>query len=136
MNTQEAKRDVNCDADPPVSPEAYDHPPPVQVDAARQGVHLPTEQLCRRRTVIEESFWGEMLLYCPESESAFTLNGSAKAIWELCDGKHTIIAISEELGQRFGCPCEELLPDILAALDQFRTFGLLELEAAPRTSSL
>ena len=73
-----------------------------------------------------------MLLYSSRSERVFSLNSSAKAIWELCDGSHTIIEIGEELGQRLGCSGDELLYDIIDAVSEFRGHGLLELEEASR----
>jgi Coenzyme PQQ synthesis protein D (PqqD) len=74
----------------------------------------------------------EVLLYSSRSERVFSLNSSAKAIWELCDGSHTIIEIGQELGQRVGCSGDELLSDIMNALREFREHGLLKLEEASR----
>jgi hypothetical protein len=74
----------------------------------------------------------EVLLYSSRSERVFSLNSSAKAIWELCDGSHTIIEIGQELGQRLGCSGDELLDDIINAISEFRKHGLLELKEAPR----
>jgi len=61
---------------------------------------------------------------------AFSLNRSAKAIWELCDGRHTPIQISQELGQRFGIDADALLSDILEALAQLQKLGLVAMEEA------
>ena len=74
----------------------------------------------------------EVLLYSSRSEKVFSLNISAKAIWELCDGSHTIVEIAQELGQRVGCSGDELLSDIMNAVSQFREHGLLELEGVSR----
>lgn len=74
----------------------------------------------------------EMLLYSSTSERVISLNSSAKAIWELCDGSHTIIEIGQKLGQRVGCSGDELLYDIINAISEFRGHGLLELEEASR----
>jgi Coenzyme PQQ synthesis protein D (PqqD) len=74
----------------------------------------------------------EVLLYSSVNERVVSLNSSAKAIWELCDGSHTIIEIGQELGQRVGCSGDELLDDIINAISEFREHGLLELEEASR----
>ena len=74
----------------------------------------------------------EVLLYSSRRETVFSLNSSAKAIWELCDGSHTIIEIGQELGQRVGCCGDELLYDVIDAISKFREHGLLELEKASR----
>ena len=78
----------------------------------------------------------EVLLYSSGSERVFSLNSSAKAIWELCDGGHTIVEIGQELGERVGCSGDELLDDIINAISEFREHGLLELEEAFRAEVL
>lgn len=87
----------------------------------------------RLMNVIEVALGKEMLLYSPESETAFSVNHSAKAIWELCDGRSTVGEISQELGRRFGCSGDELLSDVIDATIQLSGLRLLELEDTPRT---
>ena len=86
----------------------------------------------RLGSVSDYGLGDEVLLYSSRSETVFSLNSSAKAIWELCDGSHTIIEIGQELGQRVGCSGDELLEDIIAAISEFRQHGLLKLEEAAR----
>ena len=74
----------------------------------------------------------EVLLYSSRRETVFSLNTSARAIWELCDGSHTIIEIGQELGQLIGCSGDELLYDIIDAISKFREHGLLEVEEVSR----
>jgi hypothetical protein len=87
---------------------------------------------CRLGNVSDYGLEDEVLLYSSKSERVFSLNSSAKAIWELCDGSHTIIEIAQELGQRVGCSGDELLDDILNAIGEFREHGVLKLEEASR----
>jgi hypothetical protein len=68
----------------------------------------------------------EMVLYAPNQEMTFSLNHSAKAIWELCNGKHTIADICEELSKIYGSSSLEILPDVEAAIQQFYKMGILE----------
>jgi hypothetical protein len=89
----------------------------------------------RMRNVIEHNFWKEVLLYSFANQKAFALNTSAKAIWDLCDGKHTIIEISEELGQRFGCSSDELLSDVINATTRLYQHGVVEMKETPCTKS-
>ena len=77
----------------------------------------------------------EVLLYSSESERVFSLNISAKAIWELCDGGHTIVEMGQELGERLGCSGDELLDDIINAIGKFREHGLLELKETSRAEA-
>jgi hypothetical protein len=87
----------------------------------------PTAGQCPRRKAIQEhALWDEMLLYAPGRETAFSLNGPAKAIWELCDGRHTLTDISRELSQRFSCSEETLAADVQIAVQRFDELGLLE----------
>ena len=71
----------------------------------------------------------EAVLYDPERDMAFSLNVSAKAIWELCDGRRTVAEISEELGQTLGCSGVELLPDVGAAILYLHELDLVEVGA-------
>jgi len=69
----------------------------------------------------------ELLVYVPRSEKAFTLNRSAVAIWELCDGTRTIEEITEELGQCIGRARTALLSDVIQGVTRLHELGLLEL---------
>ena len=95
---------------------------------------------CRLNGIEEYSLGEEMLLYFSDFEKGFSLNGSSKAIWELCDGRHTLVEISQELGKRLGVSGNdlllcELLSDVIATTTQLRDLGILELEGAPLTKS-
>ena len=102
----------------------------------QQGLAHPLEMMgarpLRLGSISDYGLEDEVLLYSSRSERVFSLNSSAKAIWELCDGGHTIIEIGQELGHRFDCSGDELLDDIIDALRKFREHGLLELEEASR----
>ena len=94
----------------------------------------------RLKGVEEHSLLDEMVLYIPESEMAFSFNNSAKTIWELCDGRHTIAEISQEIGQRLGVSgdsllASELLSNVIEAITQLHNLGLLELEEATHAKS-
>jgi hypothetical protein len=79
---------------------------------------------------------GEMVLYSPAHERAYSLNDSARAIWELCDGQRSAWVIAEALGARIAFPAEDLLPDVRTALLQLGTLGLLELQSTQGEPSL
>jgi hypothetical protein len=67
----------------------------------------------------------ELLVYIPQSGTAVALNGSARAVWDLCRGDSSVAVIADSLGQRFGVPAGALLPDVIEAVDRLRGFGLL-----------
>ena len=77
-------------------------------------------------TVREHRLGNELLVYVPEREIATTLNHSAAAIWELCDGTRTVEEISRELGRWLGRPGEALFPDVRQGLARLSELGLLE----------
>lgn len=68
----------------------------------------------------------EMVLYAPKSDMAFALNHSARAIWELCDGSHSVPEICQQLAQQFNHSSADLLPDVEETLRQLQEFSLLE----------
>ncbi len=90
---------------------------------------------CRVNGSKEYNLSDESVLYTPEPEMAHSLNSSAKVIWELCNGSHTIVEISHKLGKRFGCSGTELLSDVKTAITKLQKLSLLELKNAPRTKS-
>lgn len=69
----------------------------------------------------------EMVLYLPGQELVVSLNHSAAAVWELCDGQTTVAGISRELGQALGRPGRELLAEVEAAVGQLVDLGLVEM---------
>jgi hypothetical protein len=82
----------------------------------------------RRREGIEaHSVLDELVLYVPGQELGVSLNPSARAVWELCDGQRTLAEISQELGQDVGCPGDDLLADVEAAVRQLSELGLVEM---------
>ncbi|MGC8833147.1 MAG: PqqD family protein [Armatimonadota bacterium] len=70
-----------------------------------------------------------LLLFKPQSLEAFALNASASAVWDLCDGEHTIANIASELSQCTGRTPEELLSDIVTAVQKLLELGLVEQDA-------
>jgi len=74
----------------------------------------------------------EMVLELPEREIVLSLNRSARAVWELCDGQRTVYVIAQTLGTEMGeldsDAFESLLLDVETAVSQFQQHGLLTLE--------
>lgn len=69
----------------------------------------------------------EMVLYMPGPELVVSLNHSAAAVWELCDGQTNVAGISRELGQTLGRSGQELLAEVEAAVGQLVELGLVEM---------
>ncbi len=104
-------------------------------DAHNDSIDIVYSRPCRRNGIEEHILLDEIVLYYPEREMAFSLNSSTKAIWELCDGKHTVIGICQKLSERFACSAAELLSDVTTAITKLQKFSLLEVKNAARTKS-
>lgn len=85
----------------------------------------------RRSTVRQHELPDGLLIFNPQSLKAFALNASASAVWDLCDGNHTIADIALELSQCAGRTPEELLPDVATAVQKLLELGLVEQDALP-----
>ena len=70
----------------------------------------------------------ELLLYVGNRESAYALNESARAIWDLCDGTRTADDIARELARIVGLPVENLRTDVDRTVVELLGRGLLEQE--------
>jgi Coenzyme PQQ synthesis protein D (PqqD) len=79
----------------------------------------------RRPGVIHYEAADEIVVYCPATSQAASLNESARAIWELCDGTRTIDDICTELAQWTTLPATQLRDDVLNAIDRLCALDLL-----------
>jgi hypothetical protein len=70
------------------------------------------------------------LLEIPGRPDTFSLNPSAAAIWELCDGARSLADLGSELEQRFQLPPGALGADIQSVIDRLESVGALDLEPA------
>ncbi len=69
---------------------------------------------------------GSAVLYDPTTETAYAISESAALVWELCDGAHTRVAITEELAAVYDAPAHIIARDVAALLDRLLELGLLE----------
>ena len=72
----------------------------------------------------------ELVLVSADSLHTFALNESAAAIWQLCDGLHTVADILHQLRSRFSGDDVVVLADLADALLRLRSVGLLESDVA------
>jgi hypothetical protein len=89
----------------------------------------PSSQIVPRRAagVLECQLSEELLLYLPGGSAAVALNASARAVWELCDGRRSLGAIAADLAQRFDAPADEIpaaVRDAVLELDRLRLLVL------------
>ncbi|MGQ3683849.1 MAG: PqqD family protein [Candidatus Loosdrechtia sp.] len=81
----------------------------------------------RRHGVFLQDIGREAMLYCTREKYFHILNPTARLIWELCDGKHTIEDMEQAMRNHFSLAAEyNVTEDILQTLNFFSNKGLLE----------
>ena len=92
---------------------------------------------CRFKGIEERNLLDELVLYSYKHQKAFSFNSSAKAIWELCDGRNTTVEITQQLAQQLDCSDAEILSELLSDVEtvimQMYQHGLLTLVEKPPT---
>jgi hypothetical protein len=67
----------------------------------------------------------EMVLYDAETETGYSLNDSARAIWDLCDGRRSVQRICEELAESMDVAPDLLHEDVVTLVSDLQAKGLL-----------
>ena len=68
----------------------------------------------------------EVLLYDSDKENVHVLNNTANAIWNLCDGEHTIDDIQKHLEEQFPDVSEDhIVEDIRTTIMEFKEKKLI-----------
>jgi len=73
----------------------------------------------------------ELLLLAPDGGEAHALNASGAVLWQLCDGRHTLLDMLRELRSRYDGDEVAMLADLTEALFRFHRLGLVELATLP-----
>jgi predicted transcriptional regulator len=79
----------------------------------------------RRTGVLSTELVDELVIYDPITYKVASLNGSARAIWQLCDGTRTVDQICEELGQRYSISPGTVRKEIAANVAFLLQLGML-----------
>jgi hypothetical protein len=95
-----------------------------------QGGDLAVLRPVRRVGVREARVLDQMVLDVPSRADSLSLNPSASAIWQLCDGHRTLYDIACELEARFGVPAGGLHADVEGTAEFLQKMGSLELDMA------
>jgi hypothetical protein len=75
--------------------------------------------------VLHYRIFDEMVIYRPSTSQAASLNESARAIWELCDGTRTMEEICLELAKPLGLQPAQLREDVWTGVGRLCDLGLL-----------
>jgi len=84
----------------------------------------------REDVVCKQLDEAETMLYNPDTEALHILNPTARLVWELCDGGHTVEDMAAAIkAQCTGTEGGDILGDIQRTLDVFAARGLLQFSA-------
>lgn len=69
----------------------------------------------------------DLVLHDDKAGKVYVLNGTARTVWEMCDGKISIDAICDELAKFPGAPARvEITKDVTAAMSDLLAQGLFQ----------
>ena len=88
-----------------------------------------TEERSRRRdNILEKDLGDEVVLYTPDGKAIHVLNGTAYAIWKLCDGQHSLEDMEQAIRAQYVVPNRhqaDVATDVCSTLEAFAEKGLL-----------
>jgi len=85
-----------------------------------ESVYIPSDEVVAR--VIE----GELILVpftaVPKENEGelYSLNPTGREIWNLLDGKNSVLDVSRKLAEEYGASPDGLLPDIVGLLEELQ----------------
>ena len=92
--------------------------------------HMNTTKPLRKPGIIVLDIGHETLLYNVRGKAVHILNPTARLIWELCDGVHTVAEIEQAIRSKFSVVSEhDVSGDIQRTLEAFASKGVLENKA-------
>lgn len=74
---------------------------------------------------MEQAVDDDLIVFDPNSESYYTLNRTAREVWELADGTRTAAVIAETLAARYEAETAQVAPDVAAIIANLANAGLL-----------
>ena len=81
----------------------------------------------RKSNIMVKDIGDETLIYSLEQEKVHVLNPTARLIWKLCDGQHSLADMEEVLRARFVIATDhDVIDDVKQTLRVFATQGLLQ----------
>lgn len=84
--------------------------------------HLPQ----RRGELLQARSSDGWTIYEPENDSLHMLNETAKAIWDLCDGRTSAKEMAAAVSELTGLSIEHAEAEVMSALGRLEQAGLIE----------
>lgn len=104
------------------------------VSKSNDGVAVKPFRPKRSPDIVERRVKNEILLDSPTTNATYSLNPSALAIWELCDGQSTIDQILQTMQQHYDGNDVDLHADLLRTMRQFQQSGFLTCSDTSRSN--
>jgi hypothetical protein len=83
------------------------------------------DRLHKSPGLVVEEMDEEILLYHPSTHKAIHLNGTAAAIWKLCDGTRTVSDLIDCLTAEFPSAKPKIAPEVREAIGRLLRDGAL-----------
>jgi hypothetical protein len=81
----------------------------------------------RKSDILVQELGEQTILYRAEGKAIHVLNPTARLIWELCDGQHSLRDMEQAVHASFAIPeGHDVCADIRRTVDGFSSKGLLE----------
>jgi hypothetical protein len=91
------------------------------------GTEMSHYKPLHKSNLILKDLGDEFLIYSAKHKELHVMNPTAQLIWSMCDGKHSVMAMEEEMRKHFSIPLErDIRGDIQNAINTFRDKGLLQ----------
>jgi hypothetical protein len=90
-----------------------------------------TNRVTQSEDVISRRVGNEMVVLKSDANAAHILNTTAAAIWELCDGQHSLDEIAASICDRFEVSFEQARGDIEQIIGRFIKVGIVNESVAP-----
>ena len=75
--------------------------------------------------VLEQAVDDDLIVFNPANDTYFTLNRSAREVWELADGTRSASEIAATLAERYEVDLDQIRDDIGEIISGFRETGLI-----------
>jgi hypothetical protein len=83
------------------------------------------EHPCRRPDIETESLDDQVVLIDPTSGEYHLLNRTGFAIWQLCDGTHSVDDLVEIIAEHYAIGYERAVDDVTALIERLKEADLL-----------
>jgi hypothetical protein len=100
-------------------------PPPPAVEHDLTGTYPR-----RRSDVRARAVEGDVVVLDRQRQLVHQLNQTATYIWDRCDGRRSVAAITRELAQAFDVGLEAVEKDVIDALRRLEAAGLVDVHSA------